>query len=98
MKIIINPWKSPNFGNNRDYEVDEPAFTYGDYCIYHLWGQNWLYTFKNMAINELAGRNDQHLINVAERKGNGFLYWRAIENLKKHGLEQDNKNEYQEEA
>lgn len=95
--IIINPWKHPNY-DNRDFEVsDKPNFVYKDYAIYRRHSSSsWLYAYKNMAFNELAGFNKQHLIDVAERKGKGFLYWRAIENLKKHGLEQDNPNEYDE--
>jgi len=94
MTTIINPWKN-HLSITRDFEVGNPVYTYKDYAIYKL-GNEYLYTFKNMAIGNLVGLNKQHLINVAERKGAGFLYWRAIENLKKHGLEQDNPNEYQD--
>ena len=91
---VCSTWKSPNCGSNKDYTVNKPVFTYKDYAIYHLFGENYLYTFEDKAFSELAGLNKQHLIDVAERKGKGFLYWRAIENLKKHGLEQDNPNDY----
>jgi hypothetical protein len=80
MTTIINPWKSNQHGG-RDFNVDKPKFTHGDYAIYKLYDHDYLYTYKNKAFNELAGYNEQHLISVADRNGQGFLYDRAIENL-----------------
>lgn len=87
MATIINPWKSPHYGSHTDYTVGNAVYQYGDYAIYHLFGKNYLYVYKNMAFNELAGLNRDHLIRVADRKrppdydGDTFLYDRAIETL-----------------
>jgi hypothetical protein len=86
MTTIINPWKDPRWGTNRDFEApDDPVFQHGDYSIYKLYRDSWLYVYQGRAFNELAGLNKQHLIDVAEHKGNGFLYDRALENLQRSG-------------
>lgn len=83
---IINPWKSPHWGSNTDFEVGKPVFSHGEYSIYKLWEKNYLYAYKNTAFRQLAGRNDQLLIEVATRTGNGWLYERSLENLARHSV------------
>jgi len=79
--IIQNPWKSPSYGSGRDYEVTKkPVFSYKGYHVYRL-ASSYLYTDGSFAFSELAGLNKAHLMSVADRNGEGFLYDRAIEAL-----------------
>lgn len=84
---IINPWKKTPSGKFTEYDENNLVFSYGEYSIYCQWQGAWLYVFKNMAFNCLARLDKQHLINVAERSGEGFLYDRAMDNLREHGIE-----------
>lgn len=83
---IVNPWKADSRGNFEHYDENDKVVEYGDYAIFHQFGNNYLYVYKDKAFNCLAGLNKQHLIDVAERKGSGFLYERALENLRVHGI------------
>lgn len=85
---ILNPWKLGTKGNPTFYEENDIVFKYGDYSIYHQFGNNYLYVYKDRAFNCLAGLNKKHLMAVAERnppKGkygpDHFLYDRALESL-----------------
>jgi len=81
---IINPWKSRDC--NHDYEVGKPIYAYGDYAIYKQYDRCYLYAYKNMAFNQLAGINKEHLRKVADRSGLNCLYCRALQNLNWHGV------------
>lgn len=68
------------------YLPSEPIYKNGDYAIYQNSSVSWVYTYKNLAFNELAGKNIEHLNNVANRtepqeNQNKFLYNRAIETI-----------------
>ncbi len=82
---ILNTWTSTK--TKKDFiEVDEPIYEVGDYRIFHQYGQVWLYTFKNIGINQLAGINKNHLDNVSKMERptdplNLFLYERALQNI-----------------
>ena len=80
---ILNPWRSTSIKRFWFTEVN-PIYSNGDYNIYRQSQNCYLYTYKNMAFNQLAGLNKQHLNNVANRTGNetDFLYNRALDNLK----------------
>jgi hypothetical protein len=86
MTTIINPWKLPRTG--KDYNCYNPKFIYGDYAIYKLSDNDFLYTYQNKAFSELAGYNETHLKSVADRTGSGFLYDRALETLSKYNLKE----------
>lgn len=84
IKQILNPWNNPKNEKRYFYE-STPVYSNGDYHIYRQNSNCYLYAYKNMAFNQLAGLNKDHLNNVAERKRpeNGFLYDLAIESLNK---------------
>lgn len=84
---IINPWAS-NKIRIQYFAVGKPIYQLGDYAIYQQNFSCWLYTFKNMAINQLAGVNKDHvsaLFNDQRPTNNqqAFLFDRAKSNLKK---------------
>ena len=92
MPKIINPWKKDAF-----YNVDEPVFQYGEYRIYKEFDKSYLYTYKNLAFNNLCGKSKEYLLAVANRDSAQnnqnlgrsalsavFLYYRAVEVLEKH--------------
>ncbi len=90
---IINPFnKNVNQQSTKYYYIEQnekPIYRAGDYAIYRLNSVSWVYTYKNLAFNELAGENREHLINVANRaRPNeaqmGFLYDRAVETIEKN--------------
>jgi hypothetical protein len=84
---ILNSWKTQPHQKAYFTLYDGPVFEIGDYKIYHQFHDCWLYTYKGVAFNQLAGLNKDHLKNVANRtrpEGQmGFLYDRAIEILDK---------------
>lgn len=87
---ILNTWNSKPL-KRVYYTVNESdlKYTNGDYKIYHQFKDCYLYTFKNIAINQLAGLNKEHLDNLAkgiDQPENNFLYHRALE-TKQKGIE-----------
>lgn len=92
MYNVINPFKSriEPVATVKYYSIDttqqKPLFQLGDYAIYQNNSVSWVYTYKNLAFNELAGKNIEHLKAVATRTRptdtqSKFLYERAIETL-----------------
>lgn len=85
---ILNPWNSTEI-RRQYYTVNNPIFTLGEYAIYHQWGDCWLYTFKDMAITQLAGVNKELIrqleSNTRPKPYNSqtFLFDRCKENLTK---------------
>lgn len=81
---ILNPWNS-KIGKLQFFTVNEPVYQNGDYRIFHQFANCYLYTYKNIAINQLAGLNKDHLNSLAtkQRPENDFLYNRALENKRK---------------
>ena len=68
------------------YELSEPIYTNGDWSIYFYTKNQYIYTFKNIAVNCLVGIDKEHLNNLAENKrpcNKHFIFDRAIENLNK---------------
>jgi hypothetical protein len=82
---ILNVWNSePN--KLKYYNQSNPIYTNGDYSIYKMGDRNYLYTYKNIAFNNLAGINKAHINSVADKlrpDSLPFLYDRAIETLEK---------------
>ena len=90
--VIINPWNKKSL-SHRNYDVGpgQLKFTIGDYCIYKQSESSYLYTYKNLAFNNLAGFNPDHLKAVATRtppvdEQQRFLYDRAIETLENNPI------------
>lgn len=83
---ILNVWcttpQKPTF-----YNVENMVFEIGEYKIFKQFSECWLYTYKNISINQLAGFNKAHLIALHEDKRpegqQGFLFDRAKDSLKK---------------
>ena len=68
------------------YELSEPIYTNGNWSIYFYTKNQYIYTFKNIAVNCLVGIDKEHINNLAENKRpayNTFIFDRAIENLNK---------------
>jgi hypothetical protein len=79
---ILNTWTS-NQIDKIFFDVDAPVYEKGDYRIFKQWQGSYLYTFKNIAINQLAGFNKEHIESVRklERPSDPraeFLYERAL--------------------
>ena len=90
--IILNTWKSSP-EKLVYYEPLEPIYKNGDWSIYIDIRGGYIYAFKNIAVNILVGKNEEHLNNLANNtrpigKYNSchFLFDRALDNLKT-GLE-----------
>ena len=90
--VIINPWNKKSL-SHRNYDVGTGQLKYevNDYCIYKLSEESYLYTYKNLAFNNLAGYNPLHLIAVATRvpptdQQQRFLYDGAIETLENNPI------------
>jgi hypothetical protein len=84
---ILNPWRSTK-DNKVYYELKEPVYVNGDYEIYRQYSDSYVYSYKGIAFNNLAGYNKEHLDRVASRRvptgeynSQTFLYERALENL-----------------
>lgn len=83
---IINPWSS-NKLNVSYFAISENELVYklGDYSVYRQNISCWLYTYKNKAINQLAGLNKDHVRALFEDKRptneqQAFLFDRAKHN------------------
>lgn len=90
MKIkILNPWTSSNRElNYYYYSTEDMVYSIADYAIYREGDDKYIYAYKNLAINCLAGINKNHLNNLAMSlrptdSVGMFLYDRAQENKKK---------------
>ena len=88
MNSIINPWRSELYKKIVHYMYLQPVYVNGDYTIYKEHSESYIYAYKNIAFNNLAGLNVIHLDRVAKRERpvsdndyTHFLYHRAIENL-----------------
>ncbi len=62
---FLNPWRS-NVKDKYYYNLDAERCAYknGDFAVYRT-GVSHIYTYKNIAINELVGLNKQHVDNLA---------------------------------
>ena len=70
---ILNTWTSDEAKQNY-FEVWEPLDTYWDYAVYKLWEKDYLYTYKNIAINELVVHNKQYFAVLSWKD---WTYWSA---------------------
>lgn len=87
---ILNTWNStplkPVFYTVYNTDL---KYTNGDYKIYHQYANCWLYTYKDIAINQLAGINKEHLNALATNTAPAintpayFLFERAKETKQK---------------
>jgi len=87
MTKILNTWRSGRAEKKEYYELNEPIYTNGDWAIYHQWHESYIYTYKNVAVNNLAGLNKDHLDALAknqrpdgEYSPKHFLFDMAMEN------------------
>lgn len=86
MAEILNTWRSKP--ERKEYfGVGSPVYENGDFKIYHQYSDCWLYTYKNIAITQLAGLNKDLLNRLANKERpegqQGFLYDRALESLER---------------
>ena len=86
MTKILNTWKS-TLNKKEYYELNEPIYKNGDWAVYHQFKDSYIYTYKNVAVNNLAGLNKEHIDRLAnnqrpdgEFNHNHFLFDRAMEN------------------
>lgn len=88
MITILNTWQSrPNKRVYYEFAPNSEIYRNGDYAAYPHWNGSIIYTFKNIAINNLGGLNKEHIDRLAnnqrptgEFNNNHFLFDRAIEN------------------
>ena len=63
--IIINPWKSPRFGKNSDYNLNLSQLVYTSDCkqykIFKEFDKSFLYVFKDTAFNNLTGLSLEYI-------------------------------------
>lgn len=82
MTKILNTWRYL-YDRERYYEVSEELYRNGDYAAYRL-NDSVLYTYKNIAINNLVALNKEHIDALAREEKpcgyGGFVYERAMEN------------------
>jgi hypothetical protein len=85
---IINTWESEK-GKLKYYELEERTLIEknGDYAAYSQWNGSVIYTYKNIAINNLTNFNKEHFDRIVKNerpKGDytpsHFLFDRAIQN------------------
>jgi hypothetical protein len=81
---FLNPWTS-NKIDKHYFNETHLVYINGYYKIFRQHPNCYLYTYKNVAINQLAGLNKAHLDSLANhrRPENGFLFDRAIKNKEK---------------
>lgn len=84
MNRILNTWTSKPERKNY-IEVGDPIYQKGDYRIFRQSSEVWLYTYKDVAINQLAGLNKELIDCLADgtEYPNKWLFDRAIENREK---------------
>lgn len=83
---ILNTWTSKKY-KLQYFEEENIVFEIGKFKIFKQNLGCYLYTFENVAINQLAGLNKEHLLNLfndkePENKQMKFLFHRAKDNLK----------------
>lgn len=64
---ILNTWTS-NALKAKYYDENNLVYENGDYRIFKQWNESFIYSFKNIAFNNLAGLNKPHLDRVAKRE------------------------------
>jgi hypothetical protein len=88
MAQFLNPWKSTK-EKKVYYELDKVMVRDGDWGIYREFDNSYITTYKNMAVQNLAGFNERlfHRLVLKKRPlDNTFLYDRVFENIKKAEL------------
>ena len=86
---ILNTWRSKK-DKKTYYKVDDLRYEYGDYKIYRQFGSSYVYVYKDIAFNILAGIDKAHLRRIADKKRpvgdyspSHFLYDQGIKTLDK---------------
>lgn len=86
MTKILNTWKSTT-DKKEYYELNKPIYTNGDWAIYRQFRDSFIYTYKNIAVNNLVGLNKEHIDRLANKQrpegeytSNHFIFDRAMEN------------------
>ncbi len=83
--IVQNPWFP-----KMEYRIkDKPLYTNGDFSIYQLFIDSYLYVYQDrLAVSNLAGINKAHIDALANSKRPDgqlcFLYDRALSFLKQN--------------
>ena len=73
MAQILNTWKSEK-GKLEYYDIDDKKLIAknGDYAAYSQWNGSVIYTYKNIAINNLTVYDKNHLDRLAKEERPGF--------------------------
>lgn len=74
---ILNTWRSDE-AKKYYFEVEKPIATYEDYAVYKLADKDYLYTYKNIAVNELVVYDAKYFDVLS---GKDQTYWSAKEFL-----------------
>ena len=89
MTKILNTWTSTP-KKKQYYELGEEIYRNGDYAVYCEMRNSYIYSFKNVAINNLGGFNKDHVDRLAtNNRPEGkydqrhFLFDRAMESKEK---------------
>lgn len=84
---ILNVWGTTSTKVDYFYYLGSPIYANGDYRIFRQFSNSYLYTYKNIAITQLAGLS---LFAIESNKGllrpstkDCFLYHRALETLER---------------
>lgn len=84
---ILNVWGTTSTKVDYFYYLGSPIYANGDYRIFRQFSNSYLYTYKNIAITQLAGLNKPLLDSIAKRERPStkdcFLYDRALETLER---------------
>ena len=86
MVKILNTWKSTP-DKKEYYELDEPIYKNGDWAAYSQWKGSFIYSYKNVAVNNLTVLDKEHINRLANNQRpdgkfnhNHFIFDRAMEN------------------
>lgn len=83
---IINTWQTDEIVK-KFFTVYKPVYVNGDFAIYKQADKVFLYTYKNLSINQLAGLNKSHVDNLANNHRPEdeyqFIYDRAMKIIEK---------------
>jgi hypothetical protein len=86
---LLNIWRSDAI-HRYWYEFGKEIYRNGDFAIYKETDKSFLYSFKNIAISNLAGKNKELVDRLADNKpfegpynSQHFLYERALEGIER---------------
>lgn len=87
MTQILNTWAS-TMDKKVFYTLGAPVYTNGDFSAYAHFNGSFIYTYKNVALNNLVALNQEHVDRLANNQRpvgpygpEHFLFDRAMQNL-----------------